>query len=77
VEDKEIYDRGELPGRYIAKALFGWSDKRYDNEYWSRMEQNWRKWKEKKLEREYGQRKMEILLEEESWRGGTVITPVS
>ena len=41
-EEKGIYDRGELLGRYTAKKLFGWSDKRYDNEYWSRMEQNWR-----------------------------------
>jgi len=32
-EEKEIYDRGELPSRYTAKKLFGWSDKRYDNEY--------------------------------------------
>jgi len=43
------------------------------------MERNWRQWKGKKLGREYKKKKMdtipEILLEEESWRGGTVITP--
>jgi len=42
------------------------------------MEQNWKRWKGKKLGREYGKRKMETILEilpeEESWRGGTVIT---
>jgi len=78
-EEKGIYDRRELPGRYTAKKLFGWSDKWYDNEYWSRMERNWRRWKGKKLGREYGKKKMEtipeILPEEESWRRGTVITP--
>ena len=78
-EEKGIYDRGELPGRYTAKKLFGWSGKRYDNEYWSRMKWNWRRWKGKKLGRKYGKRRMEtipeILPEEESWRGGTVITP--
>jgi len=28
--------------------LYEWSDKRYDQEYWSRLERNWRKWKGKK-----------------------------
>jgi len=59
--------------------LFGWSDKWYDNEYWNRIERNWKRWKGKKLGQEYGKKKMEIipeiLPEEESWRGGTVITP--
>jgi len=32
--------RGELPGRFTAKKLFGWSDKKYDEEYWGRLEQN-------------------------------------
>ena len=77
-EEKGIYDRGELPGRYTANKLFGWSDKQYDNEYCSRMERNWRRWKGRKLGREYGKKKMETILEilpeEESWRGGTVIT---
>jgi len=43
------------------------------------MERNWRRWKGKKLGREYGKKKIEtipeILSEEESWRGDTVITP--
>jgi len=26
--------RGELPGRYIAKMLYRWDDKRFDKEYW-------------------------------------------
>jgi len=74
-----VYNRGELPGRFMAKVLFGWNNKRYDNKYWSHMERNWRRWKGKKLGREYRKKKIEtipeILPEEESWRGGTVITP--
>ena len=31
---------GELPGRFTAKKLYGWSDKQYDQEYWGRMEKN-------------------------------------
>jgi len=30
---EEVYNRGELPGRFTARKLFGWSDKRYDQEY--------------------------------------------
>ena len=40
-EDKKAFNR-ELPGRYTAKLLYGWSDKKYDQEYWTRMEENWR-----------------------------------
>jgi len=37
-----------LLGRFTAKKLYRWSDKRYDQEYWGRMEKNWRRWKDKK-----------------------------
>jgi len=33
----------------MARKLFGWSDKRYDQEYWRRIERNWRQWKGKEL----------------------------
>jgi len=42
---EETFRRGELPGRFIVRKLFGWSDKRYDKEYWTRLERNWRQWK--------------------------------
>ena len=31
------FRREELPGRFTAKKLFRWSDKRYDKEYWKRL----------------------------------------
>ena len=40
--EEGIFERGELPGRFMAKKLFGWSDKKYDKEYWGRLERNWR-----------------------------------
>ena len=43
--EKGIFERGELPGRFMAKKLFGWSDKKYNKEYWGRLERNWRQWK--------------------------------
>jgi len=53
---KGMFKREELPGRFIARKLFGWSDKKYDQEYWRRLERNWRWWKGKQL----GRRKMEM-----------------
>jgi len=48
-EHKEgTFQRRELPGRFMAKKLYGWLDKRYDQEYWGKMEKNWRRWKGKK-----------------------------
>ena len=38
--EKGIFKREELPGRLMAKNLFGWLDKRYDEEYWGRSERN-------------------------------------
>jgi len=40
-ENKETLKR-ELPGRYTVKLLYGWGNKRYDQEYWKKMEENWR-----------------------------------
>ena len=32
-EEKRVFSR-ELPGRYMAKLLYGWGNKKYDREYW-------------------------------------------
>jgi len=57
-----MFRRGELLGRFMARKLFGWSDKRYSKEYWGRLERNWRQWKGR---RKKGQRMMETIREEE------------
>jgi len=61
-KEEGTFKRGELPGQFIAKKLFGWLDKRYDEEYWARLERNWRQWKG---ERTRGQRTIETIKEEE------------
>jgi len=62
-ERKEgTFQRRELPGRFTAKTLYGWSDKQYDQEYWGRIERNWRRWKGKKLAR---RETMKTIMEEE------------
>ena len=39
--------KGELLDRYMAKMLYRWDNKRFDEEYWGRLERNWNKWKGK------------------------------
>jgi len=42
----EEYRQMELPGKYMAKLLYGWDDKEFEEEYLKKLEKNWRKWKE-------------------------------
>jgi len=39
----------EIPGRFIAKLLYGWDDRKFDWKYLKKLERNWRKWKEEKF----------------------------
>jgi len=41
-KEEGIFRREELPGWFTVRKLFGWSDKRYNEEYWARLEGNWR-----------------------------------
>jgi len=40
-EEKNVFNR-ELLGKYTAKLLYGWGEKKYKQEYWKRLEENWR-----------------------------------
>jgi len=62
--EAEEFKRGELPGRYIAKLLYGWDDKKFDEEYLKKLQRNWNRWKNdrKEGEREY-MKKLEESLE--------------
>ena len=44
-KEEGTFGREELPERFTARKLFGQSDKRYDKEYWAKLERNWRRWK--------------------------------
>jgi len=33
----------------MARKLYGWIDKRYDEKYWAKLERNWRHWKEGRI----------------------------
>ena len=43
--EEEDYRRMELPGKYMAKLLYGWDDQRFKKEYLNKFEKNWKKWK--------------------------------
>jgi len=62
--EAEEFRRGELPGRYTMKLLYGWDDKKFDEEYLKKLEKNWNRWKNdrKEGEKEY-RKKLEEGLE--------------
>ena len=62
--EAEEFRRGELPGRYTVKMLYGWNDKKFDEEYLKKLEKNWNRWKNdrKEGEKEY-RKKLEESLE--------------
>ena len=50
--EAEEFKRGELPGRYTAKLLYRWDNKKFDEEYLKKLERNWNRQKNKRKERE-------------------------
>ena len=50
----------------MAKKLFGQSDKKYDEEYWGRLERNWKQWKGGQPKK---RRTIEMIKEEEDESG--------
>ena len=44
-KEEGTFRKRELLGRFTVKKLFGQTDKRYDQEYWERLERNWNRWK--------------------------------
>ena len=57
----EEFKRGELPERYMVKLLYGWNNKKFDEEYLKKLERNWNRWKN---ERKEGEKKYMKKLEE-------------
>ena len=62
--EAEEFKRGELPGRYTAKLLYRWDDKKFDEEYLNKLQKNWNRWKNNRREgeKEY-MKKLEESLE--------------
>ena len=43
VGEEEEYKRMELPGRFMAKVLYGWDDQKFEEEYLNKLEKNWKR----------------------------------
>jgi len=39
--EKKDFRRRELPGKYTAKMLYGWNDRKFEEEYLRKLERNW------------------------------------
>ena len=49
VEESD-FRRGELPGKFMARMLYGWDDGKFEEEYLRKLKKNWRRWKAVSLE---------------------------
>jgi len=70
-ENKKVFSR-ELPGRYMAKLLYGWGNKKYDREYWKRMEENWKWWKKNLFSRYNRNPFLKWMEEREEYKEGKI-----
>ena len=43
--EERDFRRGELPGKFTAKMLYGWDNQKFEEEYLNKLEKNWKKWK--------------------------------
>jgi len=43
---REEYRRMELLEKYTAKLLYRWDDRKFEEEYLTKLEKNWKMWKE-------------------------------
>jgi len=48
--EERDFRRGELPGKFTTKMLYGWDDGKFEEEYLKKLERNWRRWKAVSLE---------------------------
>ena len=48
--EERDFRREELLGKFIARMLYGWDDRKFEEEYLKKLERNWRRWKAVSLE---------------------------
>jgi len=48
--EKRDFRRRELPGKFMARMLYGWDNGKLKEEYLKKLERNWRRWKAVSLE---------------------------
>jgi len=50
IAEERDFRRGELSEKFIAKILYSWDDRKFEEEYLRKLERNWRRWKAVSLE---------------------------
>ena len=50
IAEERDFRRGELPGKFTARMLYGQDDRKFKEEYLKKLERNWRRWKAVSLE---------------------------
>jgi len=61
------FRRGELLGKYTAKLLYRWDDKKFEKEYLIKLEKNWRRWKNnRQIDKNKHLKSIEEKMEEEN-----------
>ena len=43
--EKRNFRRGELLEKFTVKMLYGWDDRKFEEEYLKKLERNWTRWK--------------------------------
>ena len=43
IAEEKDFRRGELPGKFIARMLYRWDDRKFKGEYLKKLEKNWQK----------------------------------
>ena len=77
-KEEDEYRRMELLEKYTARVLYGWNDKKFEEEYLKKLEKNWKRWKEgRQIDESKHLRMIEEKMEEENkkirgrdWRTG-------
>ena len=68
VEEEGEYKRMELPGKYMMKLLYGWDDRRFEEEYLSKLEKKWKG--DRQIDESEHLRRVEEQMEEENEKIG-------
>ena len=45
IVEKRNFRRGELLEKFTVKMLYGWDDRKFEEEYLKKLERNWTRWK--------------------------------
>ena len=45
ITEERDFRRGKLLGKFMVRMLYGWDNRKFEEEYLKKLERNWRRWK--------------------------------